>query len=682
MSDQIVVLTVQSMNAAGEKIFRLHKKRAVIGSSTSSDLRLDDPSISPVHAILEVSGIDGKPVLYDLASDTGLVINGQKSLQATVNPSDKIQIGPYLIHIRVQALNEVPHAPKSTREAYGGQTLFVNEKEDLTPLLLEDEREIVDIFDHRSESKLSLQMVMFFDDTILDVEHFVNKKSVVIGPGSRDDFSIPPFLGQGKQGRFDLVTCDGGKYMLHLHDSMSGVVSQGGKLLPLKEVLAAMSVGGSKMFPLGEKDFAKVRLNDVSFFMNFTPAPPRLKMARLLERDAVFFRIWFLSLLLTLLLLVGISVMKVSPTIEIEQLPDRTVTIYEAPKIPMPKPVAVKTPEPKPTPTETPKPKPTPKPTHKPTPKPTVKVMPKPVTTPPKPHPVIDVEKPVPPKKVPAVVKKPAVVKPVAVTKTVSGGNGGEGARAKGENGERGQKNAPKNKNHMDKAMRPGPGNPKKAATGVSGQSQTDDMGVVDMFKAQKGTLNKILAGGKGAANAADKIKGYGGFTTAGQGGLGDAGSGSGGGGHSEGLGGLSDKGAGGGKSGKGLGQIGSGGNMLGGSGKMNIDSGGSPEPIVYGSIDTDAIARAIAAHRDEIKYCYEKEINAEHPDMAGRVGIRFVIGASGTVNSAGTISTTLRNKNTENCVCEVIKRIQFPPVRGGGIAEVTYPFVFKPSNK
>ena len=310
-------------------------------------------------------------------------------------------------------------------------------------------------------------------------------------------------------------------------------------------------------------------------------------------------------------------------------------------------------------------------------------MVPKPVTTPPKPVKEISnaVKAPTPPKVVPPKVVKKPVPKPLTVVKA-AGGNAGEGARAKGENGERGQQNAPKNKDHMDKAMRPGPGNPKKAATGVSGQSQTDDMGVVDMFKAQKGTLNKILAGGKGAANAADKIKGYGGFTTAGQGGLGDAGAGSGGGGHSEGLGGLSDKGSGGGKSGNGLGQIGSGGNMLGGSGKMAINGGGSPEPIVYGSIDTDAIARAIAAHRDEIKYCYEKEINAEHPDMAGRVGIRFVIGASGTVNSAGTINTTLHNANTENCVCQVIKRIQFPPVRGGGIAEVTYPFVFKPSNK
>src|SRR5437016_4509362 len=144
MSEQIVVLTVQSMNSAGEKIFRLHKRRAVLGSATSSDLQLSDSSVSPVHAILEVSGVDGKPVLYDLASETGIVVNGHRTVQATLAPSDRIQIGPYLINVRVQDLSEVPRAPQFTREAaVSGQRLFVSEQEDLAPLLLEDEREVI-----------------------------------------------------------------------------------------------------------------------------------------------------------------------------------------------------------------------------------------------------------------------------------------------------------------------------------------------------------------------------------------------------------------------------------------------------------------------------------------------------------------------------------------------------------
>lgn len=678
MSDQVVVLTVKSQKASGEKVFRLHKKRAVFGSSTSSDVRLDDPSVSPVHAILEVSGIDGKPVIYDLASDTGVQVNGKTTVQQTLNVDDLVSIGPYVISVRLAQMNEVPKAPERVKESFG-QKLFVSEKEDLAPLLLEDESDVIDIFDHRPESKLSLQVVMFYGNTILDVEHFVNKKRIVIGPGTREDFSIPPFAGQsGKGARFELVTNERGQYMLHLHESMDGVLSKEGRVTPVKEVMSSMSTGSSKVYPLVDKDFAKVKLQDVSFFLSFTPAPPRLKLPRLFERDPMFARIWAASLALTAALILAIASAKVDPTIEIEQLPERVATIIYEPKVlpppkpPAPKPEPVKVAEKK---VEPPKPKAPPKPK-------VIKVEVKPVTTPPKKNAVI-AEKPKDTPKPAPKLPRNLPLKTKAETAKKAGGNEGEGARAKGAEGRQGKPNAPKAAVAQTKAQRPGEGKPTGGMAANRGRSQTNDMGVVDVFKSYQGTLSKVLAGGQGASNAASKLEGYSGFTSQGVGGLGAAGSGSGGGGKSEGLGGLSDKGPGGGRKGTGLGQLGSGGNILGGSGTLNVDSGGGrTEPIVLGAIDTDAIARAIAAHRDRIKACYEREINAENPNLAGRVGIRFVIGASGSVNTAAVSSSSLRNANTEQCVVEVIKSIAFPPVRGGGIAEVTYPFVFKPSNK
>ena len=672
-SQKIVVLTVKSQKASGEKIFRLHKKRAVLGSSTSSDVRLDDASISSVHAILEVSGIDGKPVIYDLASDTGLLVNGKPTVQASLNHDDLVTIGPYVIGVRVQSLSESPKSPERTRESFG-QTLFVNEKEDLASLLLEDERDVLDIFDHRPESKLSLQVTMFFGNTILDVEHFVDRKRVVIGPGGRDDFSIPPVFGQGKQGRFSLVTNEGGQYLLHLHDNMQGVVSKDGRLMPVKDFMSSMATSSSKAYPLADKDFAKVMLGDVSFFLNFTPAPPRLKQSNIFERDPMFLKIWLGSFALTLALLLAVSSAVVDPTIEIEQLPERVATIiYEPkslplPKIPQPKTEQVKVVENK----QPPKPKPIQK----------IVVEPKPITTPPKPNAMIGEKPQDKPQPKPKLATKLPEQKKSAVTGK-AGGRAGEGAKALGIEGSRGKVNAPKMAEPQTKAQRPGEGKPTNGMASNAGRSQTNDLGVVDVFKDSKGTLSKILAGGRGAQNAASKLEGYSGFTSQGEGGLGAAGSGAGGGGSSQGIGGLGAKGPGGGRTGTGLGQLGSGGNMLGGKGTLAIDSGGGrTEPIVLGAIDTDAIARAIAAHRDRIKACYEREINAENPDLSGRVGIRFVIGASGTVNTAAVSSTSLKNMNTEQCVVEVIKTIQFPPVRGGGIAEVTYPFVFKPSNK
>ena len=100
------------------------------------------------------------------------------------------------------------------------------------------------------------------------------------------------------------------------------------------------------------------------------------------------------------------------------------------------------------------------------------------------------------------------------------------------------------------------------------------------------------------------------------------------------------------------------------------------------GSIDADAIDAAIRAHQDEFRLCYEREINAEHPNIGGRVGTTFVIGGTGRVNEAGIESTSLKNANVERCIVTVIKRIDFPMPRGGGIVQVSYPFKFSPVGK
>ena len=95
------------------------------------------------------------------------------------------------------------------------------------------------------------------------------------------------------------------------------------------------------------------------------------------------------------------------------------------------------------------------------------------------------------------------------------------------------------------------------------------------------------------------------------------------------------------------------------------------------GAIDADAVEAALLAHKDEFRLCYEREINAENPKLAGRVGTTFVIGSSGRVTQAGVESSSLKNANVERCVLAVIKRIDFPVPRGGGIVQVNYPFKF-----
>jgi hypothetical protein len=112
------------------------------------------------------------------------------------------------------------------------------------------------------------------------------------------------------------------------------------------------------------------------------------------------------------------------------------------------------------------------------------------------------------------------------------------------------------------------------------------------------------------------------------------------------------------------------------------IRSGGPEEAVVMGAIDADAVEQALLAHKDEFRLCYEREINAETPNLAGRIGTSFVIGSSGRVTQAGIESTTLKHAGVERCVINVIKRIDFPIPKGGGIVQVSYPFKFNSAGK
>lgn len=97
----------------------------------------------------------------------------------------------------------------------------------------------------------------------------------------------------------------------------------------------------------------------------------------------------------------------------------------------------------------------------------------------------------------------------------------------------------------------------------------------------------------------------------------------------------------------------------------------------VRGSLGKDEIRRVIRKHIGAVRYCYEKEL-AKDPTLAGTVKVRFIIGSKGTVASANTTTSSLENKNVNQCVLKTVKGMKFPKPEGGGIVVVNYPFAFK----
>ena len=531
------------------------------------------------------------------------------------------------------------------REAEG-RKLFFNDQEDFSSLLLEDEREVRSIFDMRPTLKSALEVVMSWNEVILDVEHFTTEKAVVLGETRRSHFGVPPLL-SAKQHL--LAEKEGAGFVLNLDPKMQGVIQRKGQLSSIEDLRKE----GNTRIPLAPEDFVKLELGSISFYLSYTAAPPRLKLSRMWERDPFFTKVFFSSMLLTAVTVLALLNAHVPASLEAEQLPDRIATILYQPE----KYIYRTKREPAPKLTE--KAAPAPIPVAKVEIKPNLNNLNKPVV-----------------KEMKVGKTKLVQVRPKSPGAQQQAKEG-EGARAKGKEGTRGSKKAPivTKQKSQTVAFRPAP---QGGAGRGSGASEVPDIGNVDFLKSAGGRIENIL--GNSAAKlgkGGEKLKGFGGFDTFGNEGLALSGSGKGGGGTAETLGGLGQKGRGGGRVGTGLGAAGSGSGIIGGQSRVAIRTGGPEEAVVMGSIDAGAVEAALLAHRDEFRLCYERELNAENQRLAGRVGTTFVIGSSGKVAQAGIESTSLKNVNTEACILQVIRRINFPIPRGAGLVQVSYPFKF-----
>ncbi len=153
------------------------------------------------------------------------------------------------------------------------------------------------------------------------------------------------------------------------------------------------------------------------------------------------------------------------------------------------------------------------------------------------------------------------------------------------------------------------------------------------------------------------------------------------------GIGGLGSRGTGPGGEGHAvnIGGLGTHGRDRGGGGPELGIGGPDKDPVhiiqdkrnVGVALDKSVIAKVIRRHWNEIKYCYETQLNQD-PHLAGKVAVAFTINGAGVVAEADVSESSLGNRKVEGCMLTDIKRWRFPEPRGGGQVFVTYPWVFK----
>ncbi|MBU6153932.1 MAG: AgmX/PglI C-terminal domain-containing protein [Bdellovibrionales bacterium] len=619
---------------AGKKqILLVAKERVVFGSVESADVKLSGVTVSPIHALLEIkwgaSENTCEARLIDLASPTGVIVNGKPLVNDVIRSGDLIQIGDAMIRF-------------GFKKPDGGKRLPDQ------ALLLIDPATVTPIFDYRPATKEALEVVSSWNGVILNVKHFVAEESVSLGATGSEDFQISRQF--AKSGAWDFISKQGGQWMLRIESNMKGVLYLEGKLHSVADLIKARAAqGNSALIPVGENDFVKIQIGLLSFYVSRTAPPPELTRKAEFVSDPFLGRTLLISLVMTALLLFGVSKMEVVPPETLDLPPEVGRVLYHPEKysIKRPTPLAKKSGE--------------------------------------------DVKKMDPPKKVEIDFTKPkekdgksAQVKSVQPGKKQAAqdkAKEGAGARAQGTEGSRGAKNAPQSSTRQAEAKRasPLPGDGRGGAI-----SQSADNGTVQMMKgATDKILNLMGASGQKLGASGSKIQGFGGFSTAGAGGAALQGGGKGGGGDADTLlGGTGTEGRGGGKIGTGLGPEGTGTGIIGGKTRIDLNVGGGKETVVIGSIDRDAIDAAIRAHRDEFRYCYEREVNAGHPNLAGKIVTAFVIGGSGRASLLSIASSSMESAGVEKCVLEVIGRIQFPQPAGGVPVSIKYPFAYKNASK
>lgn len=278
----------------------------------------------------------------------------------------------------------------------------------------------------------------------------------------------------------------------------------------------------------------------------------------------------------------------------------------------------------------------------------------------------------------------------------------GEGGPAAGAEGEAGKKDAPKKPEKTQTAQtRSKPKEAQNTQPTPKPARPTPNRKVVDADKAKKVGLLKAFSQGAASKEAQNLLggvgagpEGTGGFDdfgkavegakgqtleqSGGASGKGLKGVQAGGGGKTVGIDGPSTGGLGRGRFGEGPGEGVSGPGRLGQKGEHAINIVSENVQVLSG-LSKDIINMVVARHRSEIRSCYEAALQ-RNPGLRGKVTMAFNIQPNGIVSYAAVKESTVGDAGLGNCIAGKIKTWVFPKPEAPVVTEVSaYPFYLNP---
>lgn len=263
----------------GDRLVRteiLSERTIKIGKLSSSHVRLDDESVSRMHAVVEVSSPEDV-VLLDLGSAQGTFVNGEKITKRSLRTGDQVQIGEIRLVVKIagqRVAQAAPAAAAAPAASAGGYT---------RPAAPPPPQRLVPLFDEEEEETggpRALEVLAMWGSTVLDVRHFPGEGIYTVGQGADASHYVDPALLPDDP--YPLARTDGADMVVNLPEGVQGEVMLDGQVYALDDLRSAGKLGKSTDAPnsltlrLPPRARCRLTLGTLTFLINSVPATKKV----------------------------------------------------------------------------------------------------------------------------------------------------------------------------------------------------------------------------------------------------------------------------------------------------------------------------------------------------------------------------------------------------------------------
>lgn len=99
--------------------------------------------------------------------------------------------------------------------------------------------------------------------------------------------------------------------------------------------------------------------------------------------------------------------------------------------------------------------------------------------------------------------------------------------------------------------------------------------------------------------------------------------------------------------------------------------------PYAEDTIDRILVRNIVKQRIGDLRVCYAKGVE-KNSSLGGKIGVRWVLEPKGIVSGAVLTSSTLNDRDVEDCMVNAIRKWTFPPLQTDVPAQIDFPFEFE----